>query len=87
MSVIEKKVWPKLFNLIKSRKKKFELRVADFKIKKGDVLILKEWDPKKRQYTEREVKRRVSFIFKFNLNDFGQEEIIKRHGLYVIELS
>ena len=87
MSIIEKKVWPKSFNLIKSRKKKFELRVADFKIKKGDVLILREWDPKKKLYTGREVKKGARFVFKFNLNDFGQEEIIKRHGLYVIELG
>ena len=33
-----------VFELVKSGKKKFELRLADFDIKEGDTLVLKEWD-------------------------------------------
>ena len=40
--VIRKKIWPKYFGLVKSRKKNFEIRLADFRIKEGDVLILEE---------------------------------------------
>ncbi|HPO75467.1 MAG TPA: DUF3850 domain-containing protein [Candidatus Pacearchaeota archaeon] len=53
MAIIKKKILPKYFDLVKSGKKKFELRLADFKIKEGDVLILEEWDPKKKEYTGR----------------------------------
>jgi ASC-1-like (ASCH) protein len=85
--IIEKKSWPKIFELVKSGKKKFELRVADFRIKKDDILILKEWNPKKKEYTGRKIRKKVNYVLKFKLNDFGQEKIIKRHGLYVIELG
>ena len=42
MAVIKKKIWPKYFEQVKTGKKKFELRLADFNLKKGDVLVLKE---------------------------------------------
>jgi len=35
--IIKKKIWPEFFELIKSGKKKFELRVVDFDIKEGDT--------------------------------------------------
>jgi len=85
MAIIRKKIPPKYFNLIKSGKKKFELRLAEFKIKEGDILILREWDPKKKEYTGREIRKRARYILKFKLNDFGQKEEIQKKGLYVIQ--
>lgn len=46
MARIKKKVWPKYFEAIKMGKKNYELRLADWECKEGDILILKEWDPK-----------------------------------------
>lgn len=86
MATIEKKTWPKYFDLVKSGKKRFELRLADFRIKKGDTLVLREWDPKKKEYTGRKIKRKVSYLLKFKLNDFSQEKEIKKRGLYIIQL-
>lgn len=85
--IIKKKIWPNFYKLVKSGKKNCELRVADFKVKKGDVLLLEEYDPEKKKYTGRKIKKKVKYIFKFKMNDFGQEKIIKRHGIYVIELG
>ena len=85
MVVIKKKIWPKYFELVKSGKKKFELRLADFKIKKGDTLILREWNPKRKEYTGREIKKKVNYVLKFKLNDFGQKKEIEKKGLYVIQ--
>ena len=85
MAIIRKKIPPKYFNLIRSGKKKFELRLAEFKIKEGDILILREWDPKKKEYTGREIRKRARYILKFKLNDFGQQEEIQKKGLYVIQ--
>ena len=85
MAVIKKKVWPDYFKLIKSGKKKFELRLADFKVKEGDILILEEWDPKKKEYTGRKIRRKIKYILKFKLNDFGQEKEIKKKGIYILQ--
>lgn len=85
MATIKKKVSPKYFELIKSGKKKFELRLADFRIKEGDVLILEEQDPKTKEYTGRKIKRTAKYIFKFKLNDFTQKKQINKNGLYVIQ--
>ncbi|MFW9878361.1 MAG: DUF3850 domain-containing protein, partial [Candidatus Thorarchaeota archaeon] len=35
---IEKKTWPEYFKKIVNKEKNFELRLADFKCKKGDTL-------------------------------------------------
>ncbi|PIR71518.1 MAG: RNA-binding protein, partial [Candidatus Nealsonbacteria bacterium CG10_big_fil_rev_8_21_14_0_10_37_25] len=64
MAVIKKKIWPKYFEQVKTGKKKFELRLADFNLKKGDVLVLKEWDPKKKEYTGRKIKKKVKYLLK-----------------------
>ena len=86
MRTIKKKIWPKWFELVKSGEKKFELRLADFKIEQGDVLLLEEWDPKIKQYTGRKIRKKVKYALRFKLDDFGQEKEIKKKGLYVIQL-
>ena len=55
MRKVRKKIWPKWFKIMKAKKKNVELRLADFNIKKGDILILEEWDPKKKEYTGRSI--------------------------------
>ena len=49
---IEKKVWPKFFQKILDGDKTFELRLADFECKPGDILVLKEWDPETKNIPE-----------------------------------
>lgn len=85
MAVIKKKIWPKYFKLVKSGKKRVELRLADFRIKKGDAFLLEEYDPKKKKYTGRKIKKKVKYVFKFKLNDFGQKKAIEKRGLYLIQ--
>lgn len=87
MAIIKKKIWPGYFKLVKSGKKKFELRLADFRIKKGDVLLLEEWNPKTKKYTGRRIRKKVKYLLKFKLDDFGQEKEIKKRGLYVIQFN
>lgn len=85
MAIIKKKVLPKYFELIESGQKKFELRLADFKIRVGDTLILEEWDPKKKDYTGRKMRKKAKYILNFKLDDFGQKKDIEKKGLYVIQ--
>jgi ASC-1-like (ASCH) protein len=86
--IVEKKSWPKLFKEIKTGKKKIDIRLADFKIKKGDILILKEWNQKNKTYTGKKIKIKVKNIIKIprDARRFYSEKDIKRHGIYLIEL-
>ena len=84
MTIIEKKIWPKYFELIKQGKKTFEIRLADFEIKEGDILLLKEWDPEKKAYTGREMKLNVTYVTNTKWQDHWSKEQIERYGLWVI---
>lgn len=87
MAVIKKKIWTEYFELVASRKKKFELRLNDFDVNEGDTLVLEEWNPETKEYTGRKIEKKVSFVLKFKLDDFGQEEQIKEKGLVVIQME
>ncbi len=87
MAVIKKKIWPEYFELISSGKKKFELRLHDFEINEGDMLVLEEWNPKNKSYTGRTIEKKAGFIMKFKLDDFGQEKEIKEKGLQIISFE
>lgn len=56
---IEKKIWPEYFQRILNGDKKFELRLADFECNLGDILILKEWNPKTQKYTGRIMEKEI----------------------------
>ena len=86
MAIIKKKIWSKYFELVKSGKKNFELRLADFNIKERDILILEEWDPETKQYTGRKLKKSVKYVLRFKLDDFNKKEEIEEKGLYIIQL-
>jgi ASC-1-like (ASCH) protein len=88
MMLIKKKIWPEYFELIKSGKKKYELRLNDFEISKGDTLLLEEWDPATKTYTGRNIKKKVGFVGKFSLDElFWPKEEIEEMGLLVISLN
>jgi len=87
MTVIKKKIWPEYFNIVSSGKKKFEVRMNDFDIKEGDTLVLEEWDPKTKKYTGRKIEKKVSYVLKFGLDNFGQKQEIINKGLVVIQLK
>jgi len=88
MKKIRKKIWPKYFEAIKSGKKTFELRLNDFDVKEGDILMLEEWDPEKEKYTGRSLERKVLSVSKFRIEKlFWSEEEIKEKGLQIISLK
>jgi len=57
----ELKVWPEYFVTVQTRP--FEVRKNDRDFKLADHLVLKEWDPKKKEFTGRQVERLVTHIF------------------------
>ncbi|HJX59374.1 hypothetical protein A2V61_03805 [Candidatus Woesebacteria bacterium RBG_19FT_COMBO_47_8] len=84
---IEKKTTPEFFKEIKSGKKTFEVRLADWKCKEGDVLVLREWDPKNKVYTGRVLEKRVGYVLKTKDLKFFSEKDIKKYGFQVIALK
>ena len=58
----ELKTWNEYFEEVFMGHKTFEVRKADRPFKKGDILILREWNLKTKQYTGRELARNVSYV-------------------------
>lgn len=90
MKKVEKKIWPEYFQEIFDGKKTFELRLNDFDITEGDILILKEWDPQTKNYTGRELEKEVGYIAKWKIDEltkFWPREEIDDKGLQVISLK
>ena len=89
MARIEKKIWPKYFEKVSSGEKKFELRLADFDIEKGDTLVLREWDPETQDYTGREIEKQVTMVLKTKSPDFQpwSQEDIEKYGYQVIGME
>jgi len=85
MNVIEKKVWPEFFDDL--NKAKLELRLADFSLKQGDIIVFKEWDPKTKKYTGKSISKRVKSILKDFPTRFWSKDEIEKFGLYIIELE
>jgi hypothetical protein len=85
MGVVEKKIWPEFFERMLRGEKNVELRLADFDLKTGDILILKEWDPIRQRYSGRTLSKVVKNLQKINLTAFWDLEKVKKNGLYLIE--
>ena len=85
--IIEKKVWPEYFQKIIEGKKKYELRLADFNIEEGDFILLREWKPETKDYTGREIKKKVSFVLKTKDIKFWPKEDINKFGLQIISFD
>lgn len=88
MKTVEKKCWPDFFDEVASGKKRFELRLNDEDISAGDTLILKEWDPATKQYTGRQMEKKVTYAKVFKIDElFWPEQEIKEKGLRILSLE
>jgi 8-oxo-dGTP pyrophosphatase MutT (NUDIX family) len=87
MAVIRKKCWKKYFELLLAGKKRFDVRLADFVVKKGDTLILEEWDEAVGSYTGRRLETVVSFVLTTKDAPFWSREDLERYGLQVIQID
>lgn len=85
MRTIEKKIWPEFFREVKSGQHRAGLRLADVRLRRGDVLLLREWDPKTRKYTGRVVRRKVRWLTRLNIFKFYPRSAIRKRGVYLIE--
>ena len=88
MRRIEKKIWPEYFEKILSGEKTYEFRLNDFDCETGDVLVLKEWNPKTGEYTGRKVEKAVGFVgYIDKFPAFWSKEEIEKYGFQIISLT
>jgi len=81
---IEKKVWPDYFQKILDGKKTYDLRLADWECNPGDILVLREWDPKTKEYTGRVIEKKVTYVGKTKNIKFWPKEDIEKYGFQII---
>lgn len=89
MRTIEKKLFSEYFEQILQGKKTFEVRLNDFEIEEGDTLLLREVNPETKEYTGRQIEKKVGYVGKWKLSHFEQfwpKEDIDEKGLMVISL-
>lgn len=84
---IEKKTWPTEFQAILEGRKKFDLRLNDFKAAEGDTLVLKEFDPKTKSYTGRSIEKKISYLLKTSELKFWPKGEINKFGFQVFSLD
>ena len=58
------KTWPEYFEAVYFGDKTFEVRFDDRDYKVGDTLVLREWDPKTKEYSGRQLEVRVTYLMK-----------------------
>ena len=91
MNKITKKVLPEYFQDILNGKKKYELRLNDFDIEVGDILVLEEYttaDPETRVATGRTLEKEVTYLLKVKLQDlWWTEKQLKEKGIQIISFE
>lgn len=86
MAIIEKKIWPDMFEI--DQKLPIDFRLADFKLEDGDQIKYREWDPKTKQYTGRQYSKIVKRITKCESpTRYWTPEELENHGIYIIEFE
>lgn len=72
----ELKTCNEYFDEVFMGRKTFEVRENDRNFKKGDTLILKEWNPETEKYTGRELARSVTYVFKGGAFGLGKGFVV-----------
>lgn len=84
---IEKKTWPELFQKMADGDKTHDLRLADFKCSLGDILVLREWNPKTKEYTGRVLEKTVTHVIKTKDVKFWPKEDVEKYGFQIISFK
>jgi hypothetical protein len=84
---IEKKTQPWSFQRILDGEKTFELRLADWQCRPGDILVLREWDAEKKEYTGRIIEKKITYVLKTKDIDFFPKKDIEKYGFQIFSFK
>lgn len=87
MKEVRKKAYPALFAEVASGRKMFDLRLADFDCKPGDILVLEEVSETDKKPTDRSIRKKVGYVLRTKELDFFPPEDIATYGYQVMSLS
>ena len=88
MALIKKKTWPVHFTAVLAGKKNYDLRLDDFEVQEGDTLALEECDPVTKEYTGRQIVKKVTYVGKVRIDRlFWPEKEIKEKGMQILSLE
>lgn len=82
---IVKKVQQKYFTAVREGRKPFEVRLADFRCRPGDILVLKEQRAGTKKLTGRKTECEV--LYKLNVKEaekFYTKKQISKYGLVIL---
>ena len=82
--IIEKKIWIEYFQKLLDGVKTFEIRLAGFDCKEGGILLLKEWDEKKKTNKGRKIRKKVTYVLKTKNLKFFTKEKVDKFGYQII---
>jgi len=82
--IIKKKTWINGFEKILSGEKTFDTRLANFKCKPGDILVLEEYDSVKKKYTGRKIEKKITFVLNTKRQKYWSQGDINKYGLQII---
>lgn len=86
MAVIDKKIWPDMFD--NDKKLPVDYRMADFELKDGETIRYREWNPETKQYTGREYEKVVKRVTKHESpTRYWKPEDLEKYGFYIIEFE
>ena len=85
MKYISKKTWPEYFQLMVDGHKNTDIRLADFEIERGDIIIFQEWNPIDEVYTGRQLSKIVVNVNTVHLGIFHTLDEIEAFGHHIIE--
>lgn len=90
MAIIKKKLWKEYWDFFESGKKKYDVRLNDFEVNEGDILVLQECDKETGEYTGRELQRKVTYkgVLELDGSNFvwSQEEMLEK-GIVIMSLE
>ncbi len=79
-------MWPESYEKVLSGSKTYDIRLADWDINPGDVILFQEWDPATEGYTGREISRKVGYVGKTKDWEVWPKEDIEKYGFQIISL-
>jgi len=85
--VIRRKSWPELFEAVLSGKKKFEVRLNEFEVNVGDIIVMREFRPDTQQYTGRTIMRRITYVLDTNKIKVWTRGEVQEKGLLIFSLE